>query len=88
MTCHGREVPIDDVRVDLLGANEELSNRGLRVLAFAARNIDEATMAHAAGDPMAVVADLALVRVGPASSTPCGPRRETPYTAPSAPVLT
>jgi Ca2+-transporting ATPase len=58
---HGREVPIDDVRGDLLAANEELSKLGLRVLAFAARNIDEATMAQAAGDPMAVVTDLVLI---------------------------
>jgi Ca2+-transporting ATPase len=58
---HGREVPIDDVRVDVLAANEELSKLGLRVLAFAARNIDEATMARATGDPMAVVTDLVFV---------------------------
>jgi Ca2+-transporting ATPase len=58
---HGREVPIEDVRVDVLAANEELSKLGLRVLAFAARSIDEVTMAEAAGDPMAVVTDLVFV---------------------------
>jgi Ca2+-transporting ATPase len=58
---HGHEVPIDDVRADVLAANEELSRLGLRVLAFAARNIDEATMAQAAGDPMTVVTDLVLI---------------------------
>jgi Ca2+-transporting ATPase len=57
----GREVPIADVRSEVLAANEELSKLGLRVLGFAARNVDEAAMAHAADDPMALVTDLDFV---------------------------
>jgi Ca2+-transporting ATPase len=58
---HGQEVPIDGVRSEVLKANEDLSKLGLRVLAFAARNIDEHAMAEAADDPMALVTDLVLV---------------------------
>ena len=39
---HGRQVPIDDVRKEILAANRQLSERGLRVLAFAARDLDDA----------------------------------------------
>jgi Ca2+-transporting ATPase len=60
-TWHGGEVPIDEVRDELLAANEDLSKLGLRVLAFAARNIDEASMTEDADDPMALVTDLVFV---------------------------
>ena len=58
---HGELVPITDVRDEILAANQELSERGLRVLAFAARDLDDSQMAAADADPMAAVADLALV---------------------------
>jgi P-type Ca2+ transporter type 2C len=58
---HGQEVPIGTVREEVLTANRELSERGLRVLAFAARDLDDATMSGALGDPMGAVTDLVLV---------------------------
>jgi Ca2+-transporting ATPase len=58
---HGRQVPVSDVREDVLAANQQLSERGLRVLAFAARDLDDESMASALSDPMASVADLVLV---------------------------
>jgi P-type Ca2+ transporter type 2C len=58
---HGREVPMDDVRADCLAANQKLSERGLRVLAFAAKDLDGPAMEHAIADPMASVTDLVLV---------------------------
>ncbi len=58
---HGAQVAITDVREEILEANRELSERGLRVLAFAARDLDDATMASAVADPMAAVRDLVLV---------------------------
>jgi len=60
-TWHGREVPIDEVRAEVLTANEEMSKLGLRVLGFAARNIDEAAMTEASNDPMALVTELIFV---------------------------
>jgi len=58
---HGELVPMADVRDELLAANQELSEKGLRVLAFAARDLDDAQMAAADADPMAAVNDLVLV---------------------------
>ena len=58
---HDEQVPIDDVVNEILGANQELSERGLRVLAFAARDVDDATMTSAIDDPMANVTDLVFV---------------------------
>jgi len=58
---HGKLVPIADVHDEILAANQELSERGLRVLAFAARDLDDAQMAAADADPMAAVTDLVLV---------------------------
>jgi Ca2+-transporting ATPase len=63
---HGAEVPIASVRDDILAANQELSARGLRVLAFAARNLDDAEMASAEADPFGAVTDqifIALVGI-------------------------
>jgi Ca2+-transporting ATPase len=57
----GALVPIDDVRTDLLAANRELSERGLRVLAFAARGFDASAFDEAMEDPMASVNDLVLI---------------------------
>lgn len=58
---HGGDiVPIDDVRERIFAANRELSEKGLRVLAFAYRDLegqDEAVTA----DPMQAVSDLVFV---------------------------
>jgi Ca2+-transporting ATPase len=58
---HGEQVPIAAVRDEILAANRQLSERGLRVLAFAARDLDDAAMSAALADPMAAVTDLVLV---------------------------
>src|SRR5215475_11420119 len=58
---HGEQVPVATVHGEILGANRELSQRGLRVLAFAARDLDDAAMSAALADPMAAVTGLVLV---------------------------
>ncbi len=58
---HGRELPIDEVRSEILDANRQLSEKGLRVLAFAARDLDDSAMSAAIAEPMAAVTDLILV---------------------------
>jgi Ca2+-transporting ATPase len=58
---HGDDVPIDQVRAELLQANEDLSKQGLRVLAFAGRNVDDAQMSTALATPMDLVNDLVFV---------------------------
>jgi P-type Ca2+ transporter type 2C len=58
---HGEVVPVDTVREEILAANRHLSERGLRVLAFAARDLDDAEMTAALADPMAAVTDLVMV---------------------------
>src|SRR5262252_7199720 len=57
----GEIVPITAVREEIVAANRELSERGLRVLAFAARDLDDAAMSAAMTDPMAAVTDLVFV---------------------------
>ena len=58
---HDAQVPMIDVRDEILAANQQLSERGLRVLAFAARDVDDLTMAAAMSDPMSRVTDLVFV---------------------------
>jgi Ca2+-transporting ATPase len=58
---HGALVPVATVTDAILAANSKLSERGLRVLAFAARDMDDAAMAAAVADPMAAVHDLVFV---------------------------
>ena len=58
---HGEVVPVAAVRDEILAANRKLSERGLRVLAFAARDLDDAAMSAALADPMAAVTDLVFV---------------------------
>jgi P-type Ca2+ transporter type 2C len=58
---HGEQVPIAAVRDEILAANRQLSERGLRVLAFAVRDLDDAAMSSALADPMAAVTDLVFV---------------------------
>ena len=60
---HGEQVPIGTVRDEILAGNRKLSERGLRVLAFAARDLDDAAMSAAMADPMAAVTDLVLVAI-------------------------
>ena len=49
---HGEQVPIEQVRDELLAANRQLSERGLRVLAFAIRDLPSDAMTAALDDPM------------------------------------
>ena len=58
---HDAEVPMSDVRDEILAANQQLSERGLRVLAFAARDVDDPTMTAALSDPMSRVSDLVFI---------------------------
>jgi Ca2+-transporting ATPase len=58
---HGDQVPVETVRDQVIAANRQLSQRGLRVLAFAARDLDDAEMTAALADPMSSVTDLTLV---------------------------
>ena len=58
---HGDLVPMAEVRQELIDANRQLSERGLRVLAFAARNVTDEAMTAALDDPMTEVHDLVLV---------------------------
>ncbi|MDR0359962.1 MAG: cation-transporting P-type ATPase, partial [bacterium] len=57
----GEQVEMGDVRDEILAANRQLSERGLRVLAFAARDLDDASMPAALEDPMGAVTDLVFV---------------------------
>ena len=58
---HGEQVPVDELRDDILAANQQLSERGLRVLAFAVRELDDDAMTAAITDPMGAVHDLVFV---------------------------
>ena len=58
---HGQQVPMESVRTEILAANRQLSERGLRVLAFAAADLDDAAMSAALADPMAAVTGLIWV---------------------------
>jgi P-type Ca2+ transporter type 2C len=58
---HGEIVPIGEQRDEILEANRQLSEQGLRVLAFAARGLNDAAMDAAVADPMSSVEDLVLV---------------------------
>src|SRR5262249_4556107 len=60
---HGEQVPIGTVRDDILAKNQELSEQGLRVLAFAARELDPDQMTAALGDPMTAVTDLTFLAI-------------------------
>ena len=58
---HGERVPTADLRDDVLAANQQLSEGGLRVLAFAVRELDADAMGAAMSDPMGQVHDLVFV---------------------------
>jgi Ca2+-transporting ATPase len=55
-----RPVPIDEVREELTAANRTMSEKGLRVLAFAVRRLDGQETAVGT-DPMSFVEDLTFV---------------------------
>ncbi|WP_051021306.1 cation-translocating P-type ATPase [Nocardia araoensis] len=55
-----RAAPIDEMRQEIVAAYRDMSERGLRVLAFAARLLDEQEQA-AVADPMSFVAELTFV---------------------------
>ena len=57
----GSQVPIDDVRSGIEAANARMGEKGLRVLAFAARLVGDDEMASMADDPMSLTHDLAFV---------------------------
>jgi Ca2+-transporting ATPase len=57
----GSQVPIDEAREGIEAANQEMGEKGLRVLAFAARLIDDAELPEATKDPMAFATHLAFV---------------------------
>ncbi|PJI94164.1 cation-translocating P-type ATPase [Luteimicrobium subarcticum] len=59
-TVDGRPVPLADARADIDAANLELSHQGLRVLAFAIRELD-GREDEVVTDPMAAVTDLTFV---------------------------
>ncbi len=54
-------VPIADARVDIDAANERMGEKGLRVLAFAARLIDDGELDTMESDPMSLTQDLDFV---------------------------
>src|SRR5215469_14106137 len=58
---HGEQVPMKSVSDQILAANRQLSETGLRVLAFAAADLDDTAMSAALSDPMTAVTELILV---------------------------
>jgi Ca2+-transporting ATPase len=58
---HGSHAPIGDVHDELLAANQKLSEQGLRVLAFAVRDLDDTSMPAENANAMAAVEGLLLV---------------------------
>ena len=57
----GSQVPIAEARRDVDAANERMGAKGLRVLAFAARFVDESESEAMSADPMSLVHDLAFI---------------------------
>ncbi len=57
----GSQVPIDQVRADIEAANARMGEKGLRVLAFAARLVDNDQLTAMREDPMSLTNDLAFV---------------------------
>ena len=60
---NGSRVALSDVRDELLNANRELSEQGLRVLGLAFRRIDLDRLANVKADPPAQVSDLIFAGV-------------------------
>ena len=57
----GSQVPIADARAGIDEANDRMGEKGLRVLAFAARFVDDDELDGIAADPMSLVHELAFV---------------------------
>jgi Ca2+-transporting ATPase len=57
----GAQVPIADARADIDAANERMGEDGLRVLAFAARLVDDSELDPMRADPMSLTHDLDFV---------------------------
>ena len=61
LTPKGELEPIDQHRDEILQANQLMGEKGLRVLAFAARRLPDDSESAVIDDPMAQVSDLAFV---------------------------
>ena len=72
---HGEQVPIADVRDELLAANQQLSEQGLRVLAFAVRDLDDAAMSSGEHRSDGGGRRISCSSRWSGSSTRCAPRR-------------
>ena len=57
----GPQVPIKEARLDINAANERMGEKGLRVLAFATRLVEESELEAMSSDPMSLTQDLAFV---------------------------
>ena len=57
----GSQVPMEQARAGIEAANVRMGEKGLRVLAFAARLVDPAELSMVADDPMALTRDLGFV---------------------------
>jgi Ca2+-transporting ATPase len=57
----GSQVAIEDARADIDEANERMGNKGLRVLAFAARVLGDDQAQAMTEDPMSLTTDLSFV---------------------------
>ena len=57
----GSQVPIADARAGIDEANERMGEKGLRVLAFAARFVDDGERQAMTSDPMSLTHDLGFV---------------------------
>jgi Ca2+-transporting ATPase len=57
----GSQVPMEQARADIDAANVRMGEKGLRVLAFAARLVTPDELATVTDDPMALTHDLAFV---------------------------
>jgi Ca2+-transporting ATPase len=57
----GDHVPIEERRAGIEAANEEMGSSGLRVLAFAARILDESAADSIQADPMSMTTELSFV---------------------------
>ena len=57
----GSQVPIEEARPGIDAANERMGEKGLRVLAFAARFVEDGELEAMTADPMSLIRDLAFV---------------------------
>ena len=57
----GAQLPIDEVHAEIEAANARMGEKGLRVLAFAARVVDDADMPAVLDDPMSMAQGLSFV---------------------------